>query len=113
MAIMDTLFPEFQRLLIVSCVRNKVCFQWSPGVLMIMRRGIESVVGDLPANALIAGFDSFTLIGYTVVPRLDNMATYQPPLPPALVLPDLKDLEDDLDLWIEIVGSLQGETSAP
>jgi len=72
---------------------------------MIQFSDIEAVLRELPPQARILGFDTFTLVGYTTQPRLDYHSEYGSGIPVADAIARIANWPRDLELWIEVVAT--------
>jgi len=79
---------SINQLLVDACMKHRVKFHWT-GLLMIQLTGIETVLGELPADVRILGFDTFTLCGYETRPRLDYYSEYGEGIPSSEALANI------------------------
>lgn len=94
--------PMEHRLLIDICRQHHVRLFWQRnGRLLISRRGITSVLGDLVGRGLcVAGLEGFELDGQDLHPRLDlifNVGRQAPAGTPQRVIETWPD-----DVWVDV-----------
>ena len=92
------------RLVLEACISQRVEFYWQPNwTLLIDIEGIDEVLGELSGQVQILGFDTFTLKGKTVYPRLDFLSDYGDGISPSEAARDIAGWPRDTDLWVEVV----------
>lgn len=92
------------RLILEACVRARVRFYWKPNwTLLIDIEGIDVVLDGLGETVEILGFDTFTLEGKTVYPRLDYMTDFGEGIAPSAASAAIVDWPRDTSLWVEVV----------
>lgn len=92
------------RLILEACISQRVRFYWQPNwTLLIDIEGIDDVLAQLSGQVRILGFDTFTLEGKTVYPRLDFLSDYDEGISPSQAAKDITGWPRDVDLWIEVV----------
>lgn len=89
--------------LIAACMAHGVRFHWTPGVLMVDLDGLDQVLLDVADDYLILGFETFTLDGRAVQPRLDYHSDFGDGTSVSDALAAIADWPRDLDLWVETV----------
>ncbi len=84
-----------------ACLLANVDFHCSAGVLMIHSSGLMAALSHLSGQPRVLGFDSFTLNGNEVHPRLDYYTDFGEGISIDAALDAVVDWPDDL--WIEVV----------
>lgn len=99
---MGSMTTERQRLR-AACDLHGVAHRERPGVFMIDLAGIDAVLGELEGDYKVLGFDTFTLDGDWVSPRLDYMTDFGEGLGVADALAVITHWPRDAGLWVEAV----------
>lgn len=71
--------------------------------MLIDIEGIDAVLDRLGEAVEILGFDTFTLEGKTVYPRLDYMTDFGEGIAPGAASAAIVDWPRDIGLWVEVV----------
>lgn len=89
--------------LVAACLEHRVEFYGSPGVLMIALDGIDQVLRELAGEYVVLGFDSFTLEGTSVHPRLDFYTDFDEGMAVPDALEAIATWPRGQGLWVEAV----------
>ena len=99
---------EFDDIVIAICRSLRLEYHSTPGVLMVMRPDLETILNHLPDGSLIYGFDTFSLMGYEVQARLDGK-DFRTGLTVSETIAEIQGWPNEPHLWIEIVGRVPAE----
>ncbi len=92
------------RLILEACIETRVRFYWKPNWTMLIDiEGVDAVLERLPDGVRILGFDTFTLEGKTIYPRLDFMTDFGDGIVPSAAMASIVDWPRDTGLWVEVV----------
>lgn len=89
--------------LVTACLRHRVRFHGTPGVLMIDLQGLDLVLNEVANDYVVLGFDSFTVHDREVRPRLDYITDFGSGISTSGALEAISGWPRDLGLWIEVV----------
>ncbi|MCP3878213.1 MAG: hypothetical protein GY701_07455 [Sulfitobacter sp.] len=101
------------RSILEACLAERVEFYWqSNWTLLIDVEGIDRVLGRLAHQVRILGFDTFTLEGKTVYPRLDYLTDFGDGIATGSAAVAIADWPRDTGLWVEVVAEMAHHGSA-
>lgn len=92
------------RQILEACIAARVRFYWKPNwTLLIDIEGIDAVLDGLGETVTILGFDTFTLEGKTVYPRLDYMTDFGEGISTRAARDEIAGWPRNTGLWVEVV----------